>query len=59
MRQNPQEFHSYFTDVAKVHSYSTRQASDKDLSIPRKNTTQNGYGPVSDVAMYSNKMAGP
>ena len=26
MQQNPQEFHSYFTDVAKLHSYSTRQA---------------------------------
>ena len=42
MQQNPQEFHSYFTDVAKVYSYSTRQASDKDLFIPRKNTTQYG-----------------
>ena len=37
-----QEFHSYFTDVAKVHSYSTHQASDKDLFIPCKNTTQYG-----------------
>ena len=42
MQQNPEEFHSYFTDVTKVHSYSTRQASDKDLFIPRKNTTQYG-----------------
>ena len=45
MQQNPQEFHSYFTDVTKVHSYSThstRQASDKDLFIPLKNTTQYG-----------------
>ena len=42
MQQNPEEFHSYFTDVAKVHSYLTRQASDKDLFIPRKNITQYG-----------------
>ena len=50
MQQNPGEFHSYFTDVTKVHSYSTRQASDKDLFIPRKNTTQ--YG------LYSVRYAG-
>ena len=46
MEQNPQEFHSYFTDVTKVHSYSARQAGDKDLFIPRKNTTQYGLYPV-------------
>ena len=50
MQQNPGEFHSYFTDVTKLHSYSTRQASDKDLFIPRKNTTQ--YG------LYSVRYAG-
>ena len=42
MQQNPQEFHSYFTDVEKVHSYLTHQASDKDLFIPLKNTKQYG-----------------
>ena len=36
MQQNPQEFHSYFTDVTKVHSYSTRQTNDKDLSFHKK-----------------------
>ena len=50
MQQNPQEFHSYFTDVAKVHCCSTCQASDKDQFIPRKNTTQYGlYSVTTDI----------
>ena len=42
LHQNPRKFHNHFTNISEIHSYATRQSTDQEIFIPRKNTTQYG-----------------
>ena len=42
LHQNPREFRNYLSNISEIHSYATRQSTDQELFIPRKNTTQYG-----------------
>ena len=40
LQQNPREFHNYFSNISEIHSHATRQPSDQEFFIQRKNAIQ-------------------